>query len=58
MIDEQGYCRCDGCNKKLGRFTVNLDFETVCPRSTCKRFNIFKRSKMLEAITKIMKSTL
>ncbi len=55
MIDSESYLRCDGCNKKLARYTVNMDLEIVCPRSTCKRFNIFKRKDLLQALTRFVK---
>jgi len=40
MIDKKGNLKCDGCGKKLGEITPN-GIAIVCPKSTCKRYNVF-----------------
>ena len=47
MVPVMKELRCGGCNKKLGgdlegRVTI------VCPRSKCKRYNVFDSQKALD----------
>ena len=58
MIDAEGFCRCGKCGKKLARYTPNMDIEIPCPRSSCKRYNLFKRKDLLQSISRLVKSIL
>ncbi len=44
MIDSDGSLRCDGCNKLLGKNLIGR-VEIVCPRSRCRRFNVFESNR-------------
>lgn len=44
MIDQDGFLRCDGCGTKFGQL-VDDGLVIVCPKSRCKRYNLFQGVK-------------
>ena len=50
MIDKDGFLRCDGCNKKFGQLLpggIVKSLVILCPRSNCKKYNVFNNTKPL-----------